>query len=292
MAGVATIARNLGGECGGANWRCPCPLGCGYSLSLAEGEGGRLLAYCFGGCAYPEIEAALVPYGLLDDDDFEVSRCVTVCQHEPRDDARRIEHARQLYESAAPDPQIDTYLSSRGITIRSSILRFSLRYRHRLGIELPAMVAPVTNAADELTGVHATFVKADGSGPAFPRPGKGERDLRRQCNGVIRGGAIRLFAYDPDQQLALAEGIESALSASEILAVPAWSTVSAGGLKTLELPPEVRRIIIAADRDATGTGQRNAVEAGQQWKAEGRTVRIAMPEIVGDFNNLLNRGQK
>ena len=71
MAGAVTIARNLGGERGGANWCCPCPLGCGYALSLAEGEDGRLLAHCFGGCDYHEILAALVEYGLLDDDDFE-----------------------------------------------------------------------------------------------------------------------------------------------------------------------------------------------------------------------------
>jgi putative DNA primase/helicase len=293
MAGLATIARNLGAERSGANWRCPCPLGCGYSLSLLEGEDGRLLAHCFGGCDYHKLELALVEYGLLDED-LEVARSVAKCQrlYDSADKARRIDRARQLYESAAPDPRIDTYIRSRGIAIRSSILRFSPRHRHRLAIELPAMLAPVTNTAGELIGVHATFLKADGSGQAFAKPDKGEPDLRRQCNGVIRGGAIRLIPHDPDRELILAEGVETALSASEVLELPAWSAVSAGGLKTVELPFDVRRVVIAADQDAVGTGQRNAIEAGRRWKAEGRTVRIAMPEIIGDFNDVLNRGRE
>ena len=295
MAGVATIARNLGGVHGGANWRCPCPLGCGYSLSLAEGADGRLLAHCFGGCEYHEIELALIEYGLLDDDDFEVSRCVTVCQrlHDPADDARRADGARQIYKSAAFDPRIDIYLNSRGITIGSPVLRFALRYRHRLGIVFPAMVGPIVNIAGELTGVHATFRKPDGSGQAFAKPGNGEPDLRRQCNGVIRGGAIRLAAHDPDRELIIAEGIETTLSAMEIFGLPGWSAVYAGGLKTIEIPPAVRGIVIAADNDVSGTGQRNAVEAGRRWKAEDRAVRIVIPKVVGqDSNNVLTTRQR
>ena len=67
--GAAGIARKLGATRQGSNWRCACPRGCGYSLCLADGEDGRLLAFCFGGCGYDEIMPALVEYGLLDDDD-------------------------------------------------------------------------------------------------------------------------------------------------------------------------------------------------------------------------------
>jgi hypothetical protein len=298
MASVTTIARNLGGQRGGANWRCPCPLGCGYVVSLAEGKDGRLLAHCFGGCDYREIETALVEYGLLDDDDLiEVSRSVRSVVKRQRlcdstDKARRIDYAQQLYESATFDPQIDVYLRSRGIAIRSSVLRFTPRYRHRLGINLPAMLAPVVNIDDEQIGVHATFFKSDGSGQAFAKPSRGELDLRRQCNGVIRGGVIRLTPYEPGRDLILAEGIETTLSAMELSGLPGWSTVSAGGLLTAELPPEIPRIVIVADRDAVGTGQRNAVTAGRRWEAEGRAVRIMMPKHIGDANDVLIARQR
>ena len=66
---AAGIARQLGATRQGNNWRCACPRDCGYSLSLSDGEDGRLLAFCFGGCEFDEIMLALVEYGLLDDDD-------------------------------------------------------------------------------------------------------------------------------------------------------------------------------------------------------------------------------
>jgi len=61
------LARGLGGQRQGHNWRCPCPLDCGYSLSFRDAEEGRLLIHCFGGCNYEDVLAALVEYGLFDD---------------------------------------------------------------------------------------------------------------------------------------------------------------------------------------------------------------------------------
>jgi hypothetical protein len=63
---AAGIALQLGATRQGSNWRCPCPRGCGYSLSFCDGADGRLLAFCFGGCEFDEIISALVEYGLLD----------------------------------------------------------------------------------------------------------------------------------------------------------------------------------------------------------------------------------
>jgi hypothetical protein len=84
------------------------------------------------------------------------------------------------------------------------------------------------------------------------------------------------------------EGVETVLSAMEIFGFAGWSAVYAGGLKTAKLPPEMRRVLIAADNDANGAGQRNALAAYDRWTAEGRTVRIKIPPVVGDdFNNVL-----
>ncbi len=69
---------------------------------------------------------------------------------------------------------------------------------------------------------------------------------------------------------------------------PGWSAVYAGGLKTLGLPPEVRHIVIAADNDTTGAGQRAALIACERWTAEGRQVAIKLPPTPGDdFNAVL-----
>jgi putative DNA primase/helicase len=279
---AAAIARRLGGQRQGSNWRCACPRDCGYSLSLSDGQDGRLLAFCFGGCDFNEIVPALVEYGLLDDDGdaSHVSRRVTVC---PRDGAERIAHARQIYDSGVWDERIAIYLHSREIWLTSPVLRFQEQAPHRLGARLPAMLAPVVNVTGEQIGVHLTYLRRDGGGKAtLPK------EYQRECRGVIHGGAIRLAEHDPDAELVVGEGVESTFSAMQLFCRAGWAAVYAGGLKTMELPPDVRRIIIAADNDASGAGQRNALAAYDRWTAEGRSARIKTPPAVGtDFNDLL-----
>jgi putative DNA primase/helicase len=56
----------------------------------------------------------------------------------------------------------------------------------------------------------------------------------------------------------------------------------------LDLPNDVRRIVIAADNDENGVGQRAALSARERWTAEGRMVRILLPPNAGeDFNDVL-----
>ena len=71
-----------------------------------------------------------------------------------------------------------------------------------------------------------------------------------------------------------------------LLGLPAWAAISAGNMaKGLVLPPEARRVIIAADPD--DVGRKAARDAWIRWTAEGREVRIAIPDGAADFNDLL-----
>jgi DNA primase len=148
----------------------------------------------------------------------------------------------------------------------------------------PAMAAPVVGIDGNQVGVHMTYLRADGAGKAdFPH-----RDWQRECRGVVRGGAIRLGSHNPDHELIIAEGIETTLSAMQIFDLPGWSAVSAGGLKSLELPPVVRRVLVAADNDTAG--RQTALTAYQRWTGEGREVRVKVPPNAGDdFNDVLAR---
>ena len=70
--------------------------------------------------------------------------------------------------------------------------------------------------------------------------------------------------------------------------LPAWAALSTSGLVALASPPVVRTVIILADHDANGAGERAARAAAAHWLAEGRRVRIAMPPAAGtDFNDVL-----
>jgi putative DNA primase/helicase len=66
---------------------------------------------------------------------------------------------------------------------------------------------------------------------------------------------------------------------------PAWAALSTSGLLTLDLPPNVRDVIVLADGDAAGDAA--ARGAALRWKREGRRVRIARAPEGMDFNDLL-----
>jgi phage/plasmid primase-like uncharacterized protein len=88
----------------------------------------------------------------------------------------------------------------------------------------------------------------------------------------------------------VAEGIESALSAMQATAQPAWAALSTSGLVALALPalPLAATVVILADNDANGAGERAARKAAARWLAEHRRLRIAMPPKPGtDFNDVL-----
>jgi putative DNA primase/helicase len=141
------------------------------------------------------------------------------------------------------------------------------------------MVGLVEHSERGPVGVHLTYLAIDGSMKAAVDPVK--RSL-----GSIGGGAVRLGVAA--KVLMVSEGIETGLSAQQSCLLPCWAALSTSGLMALVLPPIARFVIILADNDANGAGQRAACGAAQRWLSEGRRVRIAMPPVAGtDFNDLL-----
>ena len=52
--------------------------------------------------------------------------------------------------------------------------------------------------------------------------------------------------------------------------MPAWAALSAGGIRALVLPREATHVLICADHDVSGVGERAARDAAVRWLAEGR----------------------
>ena len=101
--------------------------------------------------------------------------------------------------------------------------------------------------------------------------------------GPCRGGAVRLAA--PGDLLMVGEGIESSLAAMQATGHPAWAALSTSGLRALDLPKDVRDVIVLADGD--DAGEAAARDCAWRWKREGRRVRIARPPQGMDFNDML-----
>jgi phage/plasmid primase-like uncharacterized protein len=279
------IARMLGGACrSGRWWRCRCPVhgSRGSTLALRDGERG-LVVKCFAGCDPRDVLAELGRRQLIEGQVAPQRRAQPISAGVPTDDdAHRIAAARRLWEATrdARGSPVVRYLAGRGITIPAPpSLRWAPRLRHPSGIYLPAMVAAIVDAGGELIGVHRTYLRPDGSGKAGVERAKA-------MLGRAAGGGVRLAP--PCETLIVAEGIETALAARQATTMPAWAALSTSGLVALVLPPIVRTIVILADHEVSGAGERAARTAAARWLAEGRRVRLAMPpEPATDFNDVL-----
>ena len=139
------------------------------------------------------------------------------------------------------------------------------------------MVALVTRGVDDAPlAIHRTFLARDGLG-------KAPVDPQKMMLGPCRGGAVRLAPAG--DMLMVGEGIETCLAAMQATGHPAWAALSTSGLLALDLPPDVRDVIVLADGDDAGKAA--ARGAALRWKREERRVRIAHPPNGMDFNDML-----
>src|SRR5262249_11349646 len=195
------------------------------------------------------------------------------------DTAHRIACARRIWDGAheALQSPVVRYLARRGITVAPPVsLRWAPHCWHRKErAYLPAMVGLVEHVKHGIVGVHRTYLTPDSC----------RRD--RASLGPVGGGAVRLGDIRPDAWLCIAEGIETALAVTTACGIPAWAALSAGGIRALVLPPEATQVVLCADHDASGVGQRAAHATAERWLAEGRRVRVALPPRGCDFNDLL-----
>jgi hypothetical protein len=295
MVSAAKIAHALGdARREGRAWRCRCPLHGGRSLVVKDGL-EQLLITCWAGCDRLEVLSELRRCGLLEENsqperkDFRVTR--RLLREDSQTETRRIARALGIWTQAQPGSGtlVEVYLRSRGITLHPwpITLRFRPqcpRPRNHAGellAPLPAMVGLVVHVQRGPIAVHMTYLTPDGTSKAASEPAKA-------FLGPVAGGAVRLGYVRPGDWLIQAEGIETAASVASCCAMPAWAALSAGGIKRVVLPSEASHVIICADNDANGVGQRAADEAAERLLAEGRRVRvIAPPNPDSDFNDIL-----
>lgn len=281
-----TIAKALGGRKMGGAWMAPCPAHDDRkpSLSIREADGGKVLIRCHAGCDQERVIAALRSRGLWHGNapfpSPHLPQNARKKRWPERDDAKRSEAALAIWPTAVPadGTLVEAYLAARGINLRPPpTLRYHLGLKHPSGGVWPAMVALVTHGPDHVPlAIHRTFLARDGLGKAPVDPTK-------MMLGPCRGGAVRLA--EPDDMLMVGEGIETCLAAMRATGHPAWAALSTSGLRSLDLPKDLRDVIVLADGDEPGEAA--ARDCALRWKREGRRVRIARPPQGLDFNDML-----
>jgi putative DNA primase/helicase len=279
------IAKALGGRKTGGGWTACCPAHDDRTPSLSiRDAGNKVLVHCHAGCDQERVIAALQGRGLWTDEGPRwLSRraCNKPIERKPEHgDTKRSEAALAIWQYAEPahGTLVESYLQSRGIHLPApDALRFRTGLKHPSAGIWPAMVALVTNGPDGTPlAIHRTFLARDGGGKAPINP-------QKMMLGPCRGGAVRLA--DPGEVLMVGEGIETCLAAMLASGHPAWAALSTSGLRGLDLPKEVRDVIMLADGDEPG--EVAAWDCARRWKRQGRRVRVARPPQGMDFNDLL-----
>lgn len=286
----------LGGEWRSTGGLAPCPIcqpdGRKDQRALSVGyRAKKLLVFCHkSGCdVLPELQARGIAGG----------RCISTGTADQADEKKyqqsedrrreenRLRNAHELFASAVSceGTLAQSYLEARGIIgARLDKTRNTLRFHPDVlhspsGLRLPAMVAQIRGSKGEPLGIHRTFLHSDGTRKAEVTPAK-------MMLGPSSGGAVR---FGPDGRIiALAEGIETALSISRASRMTVWAPLSTSGLKGLILPPApiAEVVIIAAGHDDAGL-EAAAVTAAR-LEAAGRAVSIIHPVAFGaDFNDVL-----
>ncbi len=191
--------------------------------------------------------------------------------------------ARRLFHAGTPitGTLAERYLASRGISHLSEIfaLRFHPRCFYREHADAPreswpAMLAAVTDLNGTITGVHRTWLARDGSA-------KAPVATPRRAMGNLLGNGVR-FGVATDV-MAAGEGIETMLSLRCLLpTMPMVAALSAAHLAALVLPPGLRRLYIAQDKDDAGAMAACTLAA----RAMGSGIdALPLTPCYGDFND-------
>ena len=264
---------------------CPVHDDRSPSLSISAGKDGKVLVRCHAGCDQRDRDRRPSGARPVANDRAGLGRCAREASAAglPKADAARLkrtEAALAIWQASRPveGTPVETYLRSRGLDLPASpALRFHAGLKHPSGGVWPAMVALVTHGATgSPIAIHRTFLARDGGGKAPVDPAK-------MMLGPCRGGAVRLG--EPGAVLMVGEGIETCLAAMQATGNAAWAALSTSGLRSLDLPRDVRDVIVLADGDEPGEAA--AQDCARRWKREGRRVRIARPPQGMDFNDLL-----
>jgi len=145
------------------------------------------------------------------------------------------------------DPVV-RYLRNRGINrVPREHLRFNPRALHwgERG-HFPAMVAAMRDVTGKVRGYHVTYLNDRGGKASVSK-------ARLYTPGPTGDCVIRLSAVVP--HIGLAEGVETALSVTQMYGIPCWATGDAGRMERFMPPAGIERVTIFADIDANHTGE-------------------------------------
>lgn len=265
----------------------PCPICSGkdrYRFDDKAGRGTWICSHCGSGDGFKLLQSMLG--WSFSEAAKQVDRIVGTVPAGPitpeRTDASKVRALLQVWGASRPVTRGDPvwqYLNRRlGLEIVPADLRLhpGLRYTDEDGRDLghfPAMLARIRYPNGVGASIHRTYLTEDGHKAPVPQVKK------IMAGKPLNSGAVRIGAAG--MTLGIAEGIETALAASQRFGVPVWAATNAVLLESWVPPEGVERVLIAADNDASYTGQAAAFELARRLVQKGLAVDVRIPGQVG-----------
>jgi putative DNA primase/helicase len=264
----------------------PCPL-CGgndrFRWDNKEGKGTYICGQCGAGDG---INLAMAYTGqtyreICDQIDGMVGNLKVEAPKPTMTPEKRRDVLRDTYRATQPIQPGDLahkYLESRHVDelIYPAALRFAPKLRDGEGGLRPAMIAMVgVHGEAKPVSMHRTFLAADGSAKAeMGAP-------RKMMPGELPEGACVMLSEYTGGPLGIAEGIETAMSASALWSLPVWSAINANLLEKWTPPEGCTEVAIFGDNDPKFGGQAAAYSLAHKLAVKGIHVTIHIPQMVG-----------
>jgi len=126
----------------------------------------------------------------------------------------------------------------------------------------------------EIVGIQRHYLTNEGDKADLKNP----KLMLATHKGACSGAAVHL--EEPKEALAIAEGIETALSVQLSTKIPTWAATTAPILSKIKVPEAVKTVYIFADKDQGGAGKKAAHQLSERLISEGKNVFIFMPPVA------------
>ena len=198
---------------------------------------------------------------------------------------RRIERAREIWDASVSPLRtiVEVYLwRERQLNLEPDVAGSVIRYHPECpwGDKLtgrtfftPCMIAAMRDVqSNEIVAVQRTRLSPVG------------QKIDRRMLGPAAGAAIKLDSNDAvTHGLAIAEGVETAMTARQLGLRPTWALGSSEPIKSFRVLAGIESLTILGERCPASA---EAIEAcGRRWRAAGREVFVNRPIVGKDLND-------
>lgn len=252
---------------------CPAHNDKTPSLSIDEGLNVPWVVRCHSGCTQEDVLKAISKLQ-------SSSGSLKSIANSPMPPTNELQEIQKLYNQALPledenSMPLIKYLLSR--KLNPALMPDMLRLHKSHGYydkdkqfigDFPTALFPIT-LQKQLIGLQRIYLMPDGSKAHVEKP--------KKIKGTFTRGGIYFDGEDIDEAI-VAEGPETTLALREALGLPGISCISSSGMGSIELPKNIKKVIVCADLDRSGSGQKAARGLVKRLFEEGREVYLLMPD--------------